>query len=107
MSTSAISLDRVHPTTWFKRQSLFLTVLLVFLGCLRVWPIYLVPVSRLQSESSGDAAYGFASWIPAFNEPGIAKAFLNTSIVTGLVQTSTIPVALVIAWIIARTDMPG
>src|SRR5262245_4364480 len=107
MSTSAISLDRVHPTTWFKRQSLFLTVLLVFLGLLVLSPIYLLLVSSLQSEASGDAACGFASWIAAFNEPGIAKAFLNTLIVTGLVQTISIPVAIVIAWIIARTDMPG
>ncbi len=42
-----------------------------------------------------------------FNEPGVAKAFLNTLVVTGLVQAISLPIAILIAWVIARTDMPG
>ena len=84
-----------------------LTIVLVLLAFLVLSPIYLLVVSGLQSDAGDETAYSFASWIAAFNEPGILKAFFNTLLVTGVVQGISIPIAIVIAWVIARTDMPG
>src|SRR5262249_22328264 len=71
-------------------------------------PIYLLVVSGVLVESPGHASgYSLAAWRTAFSEPGVANAFLNTLIVTALVQAISIPMAILIAWVIARTDMPG
>jgi iron(III) transport system permease protein len=105
MNSASLSLNRFRSSSWFEPGAVFLTIVLVLLAFLVLSPIYLLLVSSLQS---GDrAAYSFASWIVAFNEPGILKAFLNTLMVTGVVQGISIPIAIVIAWLIARTDMPG
>ena len=105
MNSVSLSLNRFRSSSWFEPGAVFLTIVLVLLAFLVLSPIYLLLVSSLQS---GDGvAYSFASWIAAFNEPGILKAFLNTLMVTGVVQGISIPIAIVIAWLIARTDMPG
>ena len=105
MNSASLSLNRFRSSSWFEPGAVFLTIVLVLLAFLVLSPIYLLLVSSLQSGDG--AAYSFASWIAAFNEPGILKAFLNTLMVTGVVQGISIPIAIVIAWLIARTDMPG
>lgn len=105
MNSASLSLNRFRSSSWFEPGAVFLTIVLVLLAFLVLSPIYLLLVSSLQSGDG--AAYSFASWIVAFNEPGILKAFLNTLMVTGVVQGISIPIAIVIAWLIARTDMPG
>ena len=105
MNSASLSLNRFRSSSWFEPGAVFLTIVLVLLAFLVLSPIYLLLVSSLQSGDG--AAYSFASWIVAFNERGILKAFLNTLMVTGVVQGISIPIAIVIAWLIARTDMPG
>ena len=105
MNSASLSLNRFRSSSWFEPGAVFLTIVLGLLAFLVLSPIYLLLVSSLQSGDG--AAYSFASWIVAFNEPGILKAFLNTLMVTGVVQGISIPIAIVIAWLIARTDMPG
>src|SRR6516165_991442 len=91
-----------HPST------IGLTILLPVLGFVVLAPIYLLLVSGVQVESPGHVVgYSLAAWRAAFSEPGIANAFLNTLIITALVQAISIPMAILIAWVIARTDMPG
>ena len=103
MNSASLSLNRFRSSSWFEPGAVFLTIVLVLLAFLVLSPIYLLLVSSLQSGDG--AAYSFASWIAAFNEPGILKAFWNTLMVTGVVQCISIPIAIVIAWLIARTDM--
>ena len=105
MNSASLSLNRFRSSSWLEPGAVFLTIVLVLLAFLVLSPIYLLLVSSLQSGDG--AAYSFASWFAAFNEPGILKAFLNTLMVTGVVQGISIPIAIVIAWLIARTDMPG
>ena len=105
MNSASLSLNRFRSSSWFEPGAVFLTIVLVLLAFLVLSPIYLLLVSSLQSGDG--AAYSFDSWIAASNEPGILKAFLNTLMVTGVVQGISIPIAIVIAWLIARTDMPG
>ncbi len=107
MGSAALSLARIRSSTWCEPSAILLTVLLIFLASLVLAPIYLLLVSSLQSEASGATSYSVAAWIAAFKEPGIGKALVNTLVVTGLVQSISIPIAILIAWVIARTDMPG
>lgn len=108
MSSEILSLD--HSQSWHdvKSGTVLLTLVLIFLALLILYPIVLLLVTSLQNQASGAATtYSFEAWRNAINEPGIIKAFLNTLLVTGLVQGISIPIAILIAWVIARTDMPG
>jgi iron(III) transport system permease protein len=107
MNSASLSLNRFRSSSWLEPGTVLLTIVLVLLAFLVLSPIYLLVVSGLQSDAGNETAYSFASWIAAFNEPGILKAFFNTLLVTGVVQGISIPIAIVIAWVIARTDMPG
>lgn len=106
MSSAAFSLDRIRASFRFEPSSLVLTAVLVCLTTLVLSPIYLLLVSSLQSDATG-TSYCFACWFGAFDEPGISAALANTLIITGSVQVISIPIAIVIAWVIARSDMPG
>jgi iron(III) transport system permease protein len=106
MSSAAFSLDRIRASFRFEPSSLVLTAVLVCLTTLVLSPIYLLLVSSLQSDATG-TSYCFACWFDAFDEPGISAALANTLIITGSVQVISIPIAIVIAWVIARSDMPG
>src|SRR5438046_300387 len=107
MNSASLSLNRFRSWSWFEPGAILLTIVLVLLAFLVLSPIYLLLVSSLQNNGGDGGAYSFASWMAAFNEPGILKACLNTLMVTGLVQGISIPIAIMIAWVIARTDMPG
>ena len=108
MNFETISLGQSRGLRSFDPAALLLTVLLGLVACAVLYPIFLLVVASLQVET-GDhgSAYSLGAWKAALSEPGIVQAFLNTLIVTGLVQGISIPVAILIAWVIARTDMPG
>jgi iron(III) transport system permease protein len=100
--------QRFRSIPWLDPGAIGLTIVLALLSFIVICPIYLLLVSGLQVEAGGSAvAFSFASWRAAFYEPGIAKAFFNTLVVTALVQVISLPIAILIAWAIARTDMPG
>ena len=83
-----------------------MTFVLGLLGFLVIWPIYSWSF-RACKASAGNARLTVLLRGCRFSEPGIAKAFLNTLVVTGVVQGISLPIAILIAWVIARTDMPG
>jgi len=100
--------QRLRSLPWLEPGAIGLTFVLALLSFLVICPIYLLLISGLQVEAGSNAAgFSFASWRSGFSEPGVAKAFLNTLVVTGLVQAISLPIAILIAWVIARTDMPG
>jgi iron(III) transport system permease protein len=109
LPSSLHSAARRFPSfQWPHAGTVGLTVLLVAVSFVVVSPIYLLLVSGLQFDAAGNLAEpSLAFWRAAYSEPGIVTAFLNTFLVTGLVQGISIPVAILIAWVIARTDMPG
>jgi iron(III) transport system permease protein len=107
-SSAQAGTQRFQTFAWPQPSTIGLTILLAILSFVVLAPIYLLVVSGVLVESPGHAAgYSLAAWLAAFSEPGVANAFLNTLIVTALVQAISIPMAILIAWVIARTDMPG
>src|SRR5262245_59660127 len=107
-NSAQAALQRFQAFAWPQPSTIGLTILLASLSFVVLAPIYLLLISGVQVESAGNVAgYSLAAWRTAFGEPGVANAFLNTLIVTALVQGISIPLAILIAWVIARTDMPG
>src|SRR5713226_2561529 len=108
MNLDALPLGQSRPFRSLDPTALFLTLLLALLAFAVLYPIFLLVVASFQVETADKAiAYSLDAWKAAVNEPGIAQAFLNTLLVTALVQSISIPIAILISWVIARTDMPG
>ena len=73
-----------------------------------VFPVALVVLQSFQVAPPGQpAAYGLDGWRAAFAEPGLRAALVNTLTVTFARQLLSLPLAIFIAWLLARTDLPG
>ncbi|HEY7064177.1 MAG TPA: iron ABC transporter permease [Chloroflexota bacterium] len=94
-----------------RRLELGAVVCTLFLGALVLvvlYPLALVVIDSFEVATPGRAAtYGLANWQAAFTEPGLATALANTIKVAVVVQAISLPLAILIAWLIARTDLPG
>src|SRR5262245_64698650 len=82
--------------------TLALLVLLVLL------PIGLTALNSFQAGRAGQfSGLDLEGWRTALKEPGIQTSILNT---IALLLTRTMisfPIAVVFAWLLARTDLPG
>jgi iron(III) transport system permease protein len=82
-------------------------VLAVVAFCV-LFPVLLVMLESFQVAPPGQpAAYGLDGWRAALGEPGLRTALLNTLKVTLVRQLLSLPLAVLIAWLLARTDLPG
>ncbi len=82
----------------FEASSVFMVALVAVLGFVTLYPILAIVGNGL-ALSRG--------WQDAFATPGVAQSVLNTLKVVGTVQLISFPIAIVISWLIARTDLPG
>jgi iron(III) transport system permease protein len=84
------------------------TLLLALLAFVVLYPLALLLINSFQvAGPSRTTVWSLANWAAALTEPGLADALLNTLRVTVVVQVISVPLAIVIAWVIARTDVPG
>ncbi|HEY8152429.1 MAG TPA: ABC transporter permease subunit, partial [Vicinamibacteria bacterium] len=89
-------------------QSVLCTVVLALVALCVVFPIVLVVLQSFQVAAPGQpAAYGLDGWRAALGEPGLRAALVNTFKVTVVRQLLSLPLAVLIAWLLARTDLPG
>jgi len=89
-------------------QSVLCTVVLALVALCVVFPIALVVLQSFQVAAPGQpAAYGLDGWRAALGEPGLRAALANTFKVTVVRQLLSLPLAVLIAWLLARTDLPG
>src|SRR5438034_1228977 len=90
------------------RQAVLCTVVLGIVAFCVVFPVLLVMLQSFQVAPPGQPAkYGLDGWRAAFSEPGLRGALLNTLKVTFVRQLLSLPLAVLIAWVLARTDLPG
>src|SRR5882724_855004 len=84
------------------------TVVLLAVAFCVVYPLLLVVLESFQVAAPGQPAkYGLDGWRAAFAEPLLRAALLNTLKVTVARQIVSLALAILIAWLIARTDLPG
>jgi iron(III) transport system permease protein len=79
--------------------------LTLVLGFMVLYPIGAVLVNSFLPSATFDSA-GFATWSKAFQDPDVLAAIWNTLKVQFANQGISVPVAIVIAWVLARTDVP-
>ena len=73
-----------------------------------VYPVLLVVLQSFQTALPGQPArYGLDGWRAALAEPALRSSLWNTLTVTFVRQLLSLPLAVFIAWLLARTDLPG
>src|SRR5262249_20710419 len=84
------------------------TAVLAIVAFAVVFPVVLVVVQSFEVAPPGQPAqYGLDGWRAALGEPGLRSALANTLTVTFARQLITLPAAVLIAWLLARTNIPG
>src|SRR6202035_3067335 len=98
----------VRPAWRIESQSVWCTAVLAVVAFGVVYPILLVVLQSFQTALPGQAArYGLDGWRAALAEPALRTSLLNTLGVTLVRQELALPLAILVAWLLARTDLPG
>jgi iron(III) transport system permease protein len=88
-------------------SALACTALLAILALCVVYPIVLVILQSFQvSDPAQPTVWGLDGWRAALSEPSLRTSLLNTVVLTLTRQAITLPIAVAIAWLLARTDVP-
>ncbi len=101
--------QRVPSTPkWMPERGTFIVVVLIIaFGFYILYPIVLIFVNSFNIASvAQEPIYSLQNWRDAFLEPGIWKALRNTVMVFVSYTVIAFPVAVLIAWVLARTDIP-
>jgi iron(III) transport system permease protein len=97
---------RLARLTRLGRAHILIALLLAAVAFLVLYPIgTVVLLTFLPSDLS--SVFGTIPWYRAFEEPGMTQSVLNTVYVVTAVQLVSMPIAVIISWLLARTDIPG
>ena len=89
-------------------QALLCTGVLAVVAFGVVYPVLLVMLQSFQTALPGQPArYGLDGWRAALAEPALRSSLWNTLTVTVVRQLISLPLAVGVAWLLARTDLPG
>lgn len=73
-----------------------------------LYPLLLLITYSFQDGVPGDAfRFTWDGWRAALTEPDMLESVVNSVKLLLAIQSIALPVAIVIAWLLARTDMPG
>jgi len=103
LSSISPGMLRIEP------QYALFVVLLVTLGSFILYPVLIVFTNSFHGNAVvvSDATWSFDAWRTAFAEPGMRAAAWNTVKVLFCTELIAMPIAVLIAWLLARTDIPG
>ena len=98
----------LRPAWRVETPSLVGTAVLAVVAFGVVYPVLLVVLQSFQIALPGQPArYGLDGWRAALAEPALRSSLWNTLTVTFVRQLLSLPLAVLIAWLLARTDLPG
>ena len=85
-----------------------MVVILLTLGFYFLYPIFLIGMNSFNITNSllADPVYGLDNWRSAFSQPELFTAVGNTFLIFGLQLVIGFPIAIAIAWSLARVRMP-
>lgn len=92
----------------FERATLVCGVVLLAIAFVVVYPILLLFYQSFQVGQFGTpTVFGLDNWRDALNEPAMRGAILNTLGLTIARQGISFVIGILLAWLLARTDIPG
>ena len=88
-------------------QSVLFVFVMVIVLFLVVYPMLLVILNSFQIAPPGrPRVFGLDGWRAALSEPGMRGSIYNTLTLLLVRQAIAFPIAILVTWIIARTDVP-
>jgi iron(III) transport system permease protein len=93
---------------WFKGRNLIYTIIFLIICFIILFPILLLFIQSFKVQAP-DRTYfwGWENWVTAFTQPELSSALINTINLTVVRQLIGIVIGVFIAWLLARTDLPG
>jgi iron(III) transport system permease protein len=100
-----------RPRTWWPGRlrvgTIVMPILIVVLGFYVVYPLILILVNSFNvAHIAEPARYGLDNWVAAFTQRSMLQSLTNTLLVYFLYTTIGFPIAVIIAWALARIRMP-
>jgi iron(III) transport system permease protein len=87
--------------------AIVMPILIVLLGFYVVYPLVLILVNSFNvARITEPPRYGLDNWVAAFSQPRLFQSLANTLVVYFLYTSIGFPIAVVIAWALARLRMP-
>jgi iron(III) transport system permease protein len=86
-----------------------MAALLLVLGFFLIWPILLLIINSFNTASDWffqPRAWGLGNWVAAFTKPKILSSLGNSILIWMMTIVLSFPVAVGIAWLLARTKVP-
>ena len=85
-----------------------MTALLAVVGFLVVYPLFSLALTSFQVNDFGrDTIWGIGNWEKVFTQQRIGRAIWNTITLSVTRQGISIVLGVLIAWLIARSNLPG
>ncbi|MGE5539329.1 MAG: ABC transporter permease [Gemmatimonas sp.] len=81
---------------------------LLVMALVVLYPVSLLVYSSFLVKGPGDtASLGLDHWLTAWGQSGIVDAILNTLRRVAATEVIAFPAAILLAWLVTRTDLPG
>lgn len=104
---ATLALPQAKRRRW-DTANLWYTAVLAVVLVLVVLPVILILVNSFDTAAPGQPThYGLDGWYQAVTSPGLFGAVINTFKLVLARQVIAFPVAVLLAWVLARTDIPG
>ena len=95
---------RMPPTSAY-----VMAMVLLLLGFYLIWPVLLLIINSFDARPDwfvGERQWGLQHWRDAWATPGLLVSLGNSVMIWALVVGISFPIAVVIAWVLARTNIP-
>ena len=86
-----------------------MTVIIIWLGFMLLYPALIIIVNTFNTAPDmflSEKEWGLDNWRSALDQPLILKALWNTIMIWGLTVGVSFPIAVLVAWTLARTNIP-
>jgi iron(III) transport system permease protein len=81
---------------------------MLVLAAFVIYPIFLlVRDAFVVSDAGGAETIGVKNWIEVWSEPGLVRSVVNTFNRAFVTTAVSLPLAILLAWLVTRTDPPG
>ncbi len=95
---------RMPPTSAY-----LMAVVLLLLGFFLIWPVLLIVINSFDARANwfiGEPEWGLQHWRDAWSTPGLLVSLGNTIMIWALVLGISFPTAVLISWVLGRTNIP-
>jgi len=107
MHSEELTLTAASRPKKIEFQAIVFAIVLLTVLFFVLYPVVLLVFFSFTSGSRGDLQLTFSAWTAAIDNPVLIQSVINTFKVLIATNLLTFPAAILIAWILARTDLPG